>query len=183
MAREAPPSAREAPPSGLSLRCCAVFHSTSRKWRVTFSMTGALPALCPPWTGWSPCGIQLWDRTRESPPSCLPATQGPVGPGAESCVPRPCPRFPGERWPVAAPWGCLPPGLHLPRGPPASTCAFCCPTCGAAREDRGGQKVELAFLEGRAEFPPPGILQVPASPRPCLQHGAQQARYRSLNYQ
>ena len=67
--------------------------------------------------------------------------------------------------------------------PPASTCAFCCPTCGAAREDRGGQKVELAFLEGRAEFPPPGILQVPASPRPCLQHGAQQARYRSLNYQ
>ena len=85
------------------------------------------------------------------PAQRLPATRGPEGPGAESCVPRPRRRFPGERWPVAAPWGCLPPGLHLPRGPP-STCAFCFPTCGAAREDRGGQKVELAFLEGRADF-------------------------------
>ena len=139
MAREAPPSAREAPPSGLSLRCCAVFHSTSRKWRVTFSMTGALPALCPPWTGWSPCGIQLWDRTRESPPSCLPATRGPVGPGAESCAPRPCPRFPGERWPVAAPCGCLPPGLHLPRGPPLALVPSAAPPAGLpvrTEEDR-----------------------------------------------
>ena len=71
------PSVYEAPPSRLPLWRCAVFHSTSGKRRVTFSTTGALPALCPPWTGWSPCGIQLWDRTRESPPSVSQPRGGP----------------------------------------------------------------------------------------------------------
>lgn len=80
------------------------------------------------------------------------------------------------------PWGAVACGRAVgvpPARPPPSSRApqhLCLLLPPAAREDRGGQKVELAFLEGKADFPPPGFPQVPASPRPCLQHGAQRAR-------
>lgn len=129
------PTAYEAPPSGLSLHVALLFPSTSGKPHVTFSTMGALLALCPPWTGWSPCGIQLWTEHERARPAVSQPHGGPWVLAQSRVCPAPAPGSLGRGglWPclggayrqastfLAGPLPALVPSAAPPAGLPMRT--------------------------------------------------------------